>query len=57
MESRLEKKEPAINKQMADRAANGGKLSAAEKQEINKQQNQMSEQICTTETQPGAGQP
>src|SRR5215467_12710187 len=42
----LEKKEAAINKETAaDRAANGGKLTAAEKQQINKQQNQMSKQI------------
>jgi hypothetical protein len=42
----LEKKEAAINKETAaDRAANGGKLTAAEKKQINKQQNQMSKQI------------
>ena len=42
----LEKKEAAINKETAtDRAANGGKLTSAEKQQINKQQNQMSKQI------------
>jgi hypothetical protein len=42
----LETKEAAINGETkADRAANGGKLTAAEKQQINKQQNQMSKQI------------
>jgi hypothetical protein len=42
----LEKKEAAINKETAaDRAANGGKLTSAEKQQVNKQQNQMSKQI------------
>src|SRR5215472_6049485 len=42
----LENKEAAINKETAtDRAANGGKLTSAEKQQINKQQNQMSKQI------------
>jgi hypothetical protein len=42
----LETKEAAINGETkADRAANGGKLTSAEKQQINKQQNQMSKQI------------
>src|SRR6201993_1536148 len=42
----LETKEAAINGETkADRAANGGKLTAAEKQQINKQQNQLSKQI------------
>lgn len=42
----LENKEAAINGETrADRAANGGKLSSAEKQQINKQQNQLSKQI------------
>ena len=42
----LETKEAAINGETrADRAANGGKLTAAEKQKINKQQNQLSKQI------------
>ncbi len=42
----LEKKESAINAETrADRAANGGKLTAPEKQQINHQQNQMSKQI------------
>src|SRR6266851_8363299 len=42
----LEKKEVAINKETAaDRAANGGKLTAAEKKQVNRQQNQVSKQI------------
>ena len=42
----LESKEAAINGETrADRAANGGKLTAAEKQQINGQQNQLSKQI------------
>lgn len=42
----LENKEAAMNGETrADRAANGGKLSSAEKQQINKQQNQLSKQI------------
>jgi hypothetical protein len=42
----LEKKEAAINKETAtDRAANGGKLTTAEKKQVNGQQNQMSKQI------------
>lgn len=42
----LESKEAAINGETrADRAANGGKLTSAEKQQINQQQNQMSKQI------------
>ena len=42
----LETKEAAINGETkADRAANGGKLTAAEKKQINGQQNQMSKQI------------
>jgi hypothetical protein len=42
----LEKKEAAINKETAaDRAANGGKLTAAEKKQVNRQQNQMSKKI------------
>src|SRR5713226_6087337 len=44
--SKLETKEAAINGETrADRAANGGKLTAAEKQQINRQQNQVSKQI------------
>jgi hypothetical protein len=42
----LETKEAAINGETrADRAANGGKLTQAEKQQINGQQNQLSKQI------------
>lgn len=42
----LETKEAAINKETAkDRAANGGKLTAAEKKQVNHQQNQVSKQI------------
>jgi hypothetical protein len=42
----LESKEAAINGETkADRAANGGKLTGAEKQQINQQQNQVSKQI------------
>ena len=44
--SKLETKEAAINGETrADRAANGGKLTAAEKQQVNQQQNQLSKQI------------
>ena len=44
--SKLETKEAAINGETrADRVANGGKLTQAEKQQVNKQQNQMSKQI------------
>ena len=44
--SNLESKEAAINGETrADRAANGGKLTPAEKQQVNKQQNQVSKQI------------
>lgn len=42
----LETKEAAINGETkADRAANGGKLTGAEKTQINQQQNQLSKQI------------
>ncbi len=42
----LEKKEAAINKETAaDRAANGGKLTTAEKAQVNRQQNRLSNQI------------
>ena len=42
----LETKEAAINGETrADRAANGGKLTAAEKTQVNQQQNQLSKQI------------
>jgi hypothetical protein len=44
--SKLESKEAAINGETrADRAANGGKLTPAEKQQINQQQNKVSKQI------------
>jgi hypothetical protein len=44
--SKLETKEAAINGETrADRAANGGKLTSAEKTQINHQQNQLSKQI------------
>jgi hypothetical protein len=44
--SKLESKEAAINGETrADRAANGGKLTGAEKKQINQQQNQVSKQI------------
>ncbi len=44
--SHLETKEAAINGETrADRAANGGKLTPAEKQQVNGQQNQLSKQI------------
>jgi hypothetical protein len=44
--SKLETKEAAINGETkADRAANGGKLTTAEKAQINKQQNGLSKQI------------
>ncbi len=44
--SKLETKEAAINGETrADRAANGGKLTQAEKQQINGQQNKLSNQI------------
>ena len=44
--SHLETKEAAINGETrADRAANGGKLTAAEKTQINNQQNHVSKQI------------
>lgn len=44
--SKLETKEAAINAETrADRAANGGKLTAAEKKQVNQQQNKLSNQI------------
>jgi len=44
----LENKEAAINHEVkADRTANGGKLTAQEKQTVNHQQNQLSKQIYT----------
>jgi len=44
--ARLEKGETAINKEVHnDRAANGGTLTAAEKKQVNQQQNQISGKI------------
>ena len=44
--SKLETKEAAVNGEIkADRAANGGKLSPAERAKVNRQQNQLSKQI------------
>ena len=44
--ARIEKKEAAVNNEIrADRKANGGKLDASEKKDINRQQNKMSRQI------------
>ena len=44
--ARLEKRESNLNKETrADRKANDGKLTAAEKQQVNHQQNKMSKSI------------
>jgi hypothetical protein len=44
--SKLEKNEAAINKEVrTDRAANGGKLTASEKAQVNRQQNAASRKI------------
>lgn len=44
----LENKEAAIDKETrTDRAADGGKLTPAEKQQVNRQQNRVSHQIYT----------
>lgn len=44
--AKLEKKEAAINKETrADRMANGGKLTVADKKQINRQQNKVSKEI------------
>jgi len=44
--ARLETKEAAVNHEVrADRKANGGKLTAAEKTQVNRQQNRLSKQI------------
>ncbi|MFY9727515.1 MAG: hypothetical protein WAJ87_18615 [Bryobacteraceae bacterium] len=44
--ARLEKSESSINKEVhADRSANGGKLTPAERQQVNHQQNRMSRRI------------
>ena len=46
--ARLEKGESKLNKEVhTDRSQNGGKLTGAEKQQINGQQNQMSKRIYT----------
>jgi len=53
----LETKEAAINGETkADRAANGGKLTAAEKTQINKQQNGVSKQIYADKHNANAAQ-
>ena len=42
----LENKESALRKEIhTDRTANGGKLTGAEKQQVNQQQNKLSKQI------------
>src|ERR1700758_4068967 len=56
--AKLEKQQQGINKQVAtDRKANGGKLNASEKKQINKEQNQASRNIYNKKhnvrTQPG----
>jgi hypothetical protein len=44
--SKLESKEAAVNKEVhTDRAANGGKLTSAEKTQVNNQQNRLSNKI------------
>ena len=44
--AKLETKEAAIRKEVhTDRKANGGKLTSAEKQQVNQQQNKASKQI------------
>lgn len=44
--ARLETRETRVNKEIGtDRAANGGKLTSAEKQQVNRQQNRMSGDI------------
>ena len=44
--ARLEKGESSINKEVhADRSANGGKLTPAERQQVNHQQSRMSRKI------------
>src|SRR5579883_277001 len=44
--SKLETKEAAVNGEIkADRAANGGKLTPAERAKVNRQQNRLSKQI------------
>jgi hypothetical protein len=60
--AKLEKQQQGINKQVAsDRKANGGTLTASEKKQINKEQNQASRNIYKKKhnaaTQPGAKKP
>jgi len=44
----IEAREQAINKEVrSDRKANGGKLTQAEKNQVNRQQNRVSKQIYT----------
>jgi hypothetical protein len=55
----LERKEAAINREVhTDRTLNGGKLTPAERRQVNRQQNQMSNQIAAdwhnAATQPAA---
>src|SRR6266852_2526160 len=57
--AKLEKQQQGINKQVAsDRKANGGTLTASEKKQVNKEQNQASKNIYrkkhNAKTQPGA---
>jgi hypothetical protein len=57
--AKLEKQQQGINKQVAaDRKANGGTLTASEKKQVNREQNQASRNIYrkkhNAKTQPGA---
>ena len=57
--AKLEKQQQGINKQVAaDRQANGGTLTASEKKQVNREQNQASRNIYrkrhNAQTQPGA---
>jgi len=60
--AKLEKQQQGINKQVAaDRKANGGRLNASEKKQVNKEQNQASRNIYNKKhnaaTQPKAKKP
>ena len=60
--AKLEKQQQSINRQVAaERKANGGKLDASQKQQINREQNAASRNIYrkkhNARTQPGAGKP
>ena len=60
--AKLEKQQQGINKQVAsDRKANGGTLTASEKKQVNKEQNQASRNIYKKKhnaaTQPNAKKP